>query len=331
MPLNQLPKRRRIFAGSRGRPGGRSAVCCHRCQTLKRYSGHRSGHRPRKRFGQNFLRDEVVIERIAAVIAAQENQHIVEIGPGLGALTKQLLKSGAKLTAIELDKDLVPVLTADFAHLPNFSVVQADALKFDFAGLAEAEANTSAAADCSAVGDAQMPELRLVGNLPYNISTPLIFYLLSFSGRIADMHFMLQKEVVERLAASPGSKQYGRLSVMTQYYCRVEAVLNVSPEAFHPPPKVWSGIVRLTPYDALPCPCSNVSLLQTIVAKAFSMRRKTMRNALGGLLQADQLRALSIDPQSRPEMLSLEDYVRLANFVDALPVKDKNQFTQTAL
>ena len=179
------------------------------------------GHTPRKRFGQNFLRDESVIEAIARAVAPRAEDHLVEIGPGEGALTQALVESGCKLDAIELDRDLRTRLLAAFSTYPGFTLHSADALKFDFAALAD-----------------QKRTLRIVGNLPYNISTPLIFHLLDQAELVADMHFMLQLEVVERLAATPGSKDWGRLSVMTQFQCEVEHLFDVPPEAFYPPPKV---------------------------------------------------------------------------------------------
>lgn len=187
-------------------------------------------HRARKRFGQNFLHDAGVIHRILRAIHAREGQRLLEIGPGQGALTEGLLGSGARLDVIELDQDLIPLLKLKFGLESRFSLHQGDALKFDFASLVES-------------GE----KLRVVGNLPYNISTPLIFHLLEYAPVIEDMHFMLQKEVVERLAATPGGGDWGRLSIMVQYHCRVEHLFNVGPGAFNPPPKVDSAIVRLTP------------------------------------------------------------------------------------
>lgn len=260
-----------------------------------------------------------MIERIVRAINPRQNQHVVEIGPGLGALTGPLLEHAGHLTAVELDRDLIPVLRTRFFNAKNFSILQADALKFEFSSLADQHRP-----HVKELSD-QLPtagKLRLVGNLPYNISTPLLFHLLQSPETIADMHFMLQKEVVDRLAARPGSRQYGRLSIMAQYRCQIESVMTVAPEAFQPPPKVWSAIVRMVPFCDLPHPCTNDALLSKVVSKAFSMRRKTLRNALRTQISAGQLGTLGIDPQARPEMLSLADYVRLTDFLDSLPSTD---------
>ncbi|WP_207063628.1 16S rRNA (adenine(1518)-N(6)/adenine(1519)-N(6))-dimethyltransferase RsmA [Motiliproteus sp. SC1-56] len=258
---------------------------------------HPVGHRARKRFGQNFLQDEHVIRRIIRSIHPQPGQHLVEIGPGLGALTEELLEACGELDVVELDRDLIPVLrTQFFRYEERFRIHQADALKFDFTQLAE-----------------DSRPLRIVGNLPYNISTPLIFHLLSHSGLIEDMHFMLQKEVVDRLAAQPGESAYGRLGIMAQYRCRVEPLFVVSPHAFHPQPKVDSAIVRLVPYADLPLKARNEADLEQLVRAAFSMRRKTLRNNLKPLLPAAEIEALNIDPGIRPERLSLESFVALAD------------------
>lgn len=257
-----------------------------------------SPHRARKRFGQNFLHDQGVIRRISRAIGASEHDHLVEIGPGQGALTATLLPSQCRLDAVELDRDLLPILQKQFASQSNFHLHQADALKFDFSSLQQGN-----------------EKLRVVGNLPYNISTPLIFVLLEQQQLIGDMHFMLQLEVVNRLAASPGNKNYGRLSVMTQYYCAVDNLFEVPPEAFDPKPKVQSAIVRLTPYNELPCPANDVKQLQTVLREAFNQRRKTLRNSLKNLINAEQLIALDIDPVARPETLSLEQFVAISNAV----------------
>lgn len=255
-------------------------------------------HRPRKRFGQNFLRDNTVIEKILAAIAPQPGQSIVEIGPGEGALTDDLIASGAQISALEIDKDLVPQLMLRFGLAENFQVIQADALTHDFS-----EMRTG-------------PEqLRIVGNLPYNISTPLLFHLLGFAGEIADMHFMLQKEVVQRMAASPGSHHYGRLSVMVQYACRVTPLFNVPPGAFYPAPRVDSAVLRLQPWQPLPHPASDERLLGHVVNTAFQQRRKTLRNALRGIINEDALTLLEIDSKLRPENLSLANYVAISNAI----------------
>ena len=253
-------------------------------------------HKPRKRFGQNFLHDPGIIQRIVNTIHPKPGQHLVEIGPGLGALTRPVLEEAGRLDVVELDRDLIPRLEAEFGPLGSLRIHSADALKFDFRSLAEA-------------GE----KLRVIGNLPYNISTPLIFHLLGQAEVIEDMHFMLQQEVVERLAARPGTGDYGRLSVMVQYHCRVERLFTVPPGAFYPPPKVYSAIVRLEPYPAPPYPASDPKLFARLVSQAFSQRRKTLRNTLKGLMDGDAISALGIDPGRRPETITLEEYVQLSN------------------
>ncbi|MEL0029030.1 MAG: 16S rRNA (adenine(1518)-N(6)/adenine(1519)-N(6))-dimethyltransferase RsmA, partial [Perlucidibaca sp.] len=217
------------------------------------------GHLARKRFGQNFLSDDRVIHQIVAGFQAAPGQNVVEIGPGLGALTKVLLPALGRLQVVELDRDLAARLPQTLAGLGELVIHEGDALQFDFARL----------------GTPGQADLRVIGNLPYNISTPLIFHLLGHSGVIRDMHFMLQKEVIDRLCAEPGSNDYGRLTIMTQYRCRAEWLFDVPPEAFSPPPKVTSAIVRLTPHATLPHPCRDERLLGEIVTAAFTMRRKT--------------------------------------------------------
>ncbi|MFK3800157.1 16S rRNA (adenine(1518)-N(6)/adenine(1519)-N(6))-dimethyltransferase RsmA [Pseudomonas sp. NPDC088444] len=253
-------------------------------------------HKARKRFGQNFLHDAGVIDKILRSIRARADDRMLEIGPGQGALTEGLLRSGAKLDVVELDKDLVPILMGQFSHLPNFNLHQGDALKYDFNTL-NAAPNT----------------LRVVGNLPYNISTPLIFHLLDSAHLIRDMHFMLQKEVVERLAAGPGGGDWGRLSIMVQYHCRVEHLFNVGPGAFNPPPKVDSAIVRLVPHETLPHPAKDHRVLERIVREAFNQRRKTLRNTLKALLTSDEIADAGVDGSLRPEQLDLAAFVRLAD------------------
>lgn len=257
------------------------------------------GHVARKRFGQNFLHDPSIISRIISAIRPRPEDHLIEIGPGLGALTEELLDGAGALEAVELDRDLIPVLrTKFFMYGDKFQIHEADALKFDFSSLRSDER-----------------QLRVVGNLPYNISTPLIFHLLSFSGLISDMHFMLQKEVVERLAAQAGDPNYGRLGIMAQYYCRVEKLFLVPPGAFNPPPKVDSAIVRLTPYEELPLKAKDPAILQDVVRTAFGQRRKTLRNNLKPLLSADQLEAIGIDSSLRPERLTLAEFINIADTV----------------
>jgi len=257
-------------------------------------------HRARKRFGQNFLTDPYVVAGIVAAISPQRDDHLVEIGPGLGVLTESLLPCVTSMDAVELDRDIIPKLEAHCRTLGEGSgelkIHEADALKFDFASLKNDDR-----------------PLRIVGNLPYNISTPLMFHLLSMHGLIKDMHFMLQKEVVDRLAASPGGKEYGRLSVMMQYHCNVESLMDVPPEAFTPAPKVNSAVVRLVPYREPPILVDNVSRLEKLVTQAFSQRRKTLRNTLKPMLSAEKMEALGIDPKRRAETLSLSEFAALAN------------------
>lgn len=252
-------------------------------------------HRPRKRFGQHFLHSSEAIARILRAIAPQPEQHLLEIGPGQGVLTAPLLASGAKLDLVELDRDLIPALEAIAALSEGrLHVYQADALEFDICALAR---------------DAK---LRVVGNLPYNISTPLIFRLLAQRHCIKDMHFMLQKEVVDRMAAAPGGKDYGRLSVMLQYHCEVHRLFTIGPFAFNPPPKVDSAFVRLIPHTRAPVEVADPRLLEDVVRLAFMYRRKTLRNALATLLDSEAISAAGVDPGLRAEQLSLEDFARLA-------------------
>jgi 16S rRNA (adenine1518-N6/adenine1519-N6)-dimethyltransferase len=246
-------------------------------------------HRARKRFGQNFLRDVGVIGRIVHAIDPRPGERLVEIGPGQGALTQPLLDAADGLEVIELDRDLIPGLRVQFFNYPGFVIHEGDALKYDFAELR---------------GDGA--PLRVVGNLPYNISTPLIIHLLGAGSAVADMHFMLQKEVVERMAAEPGGSDWGRLSVMAQYYCQVEQLFTVPPEAFVPSPAVESAIVRLTPHAELPHVADDPTLLFELVKQAFGQRRKTLRNNLKGRVSAETLEALGIDPRRRPQTLSVE-------------------------
>ena len=258
------------------------------------------GHRARKRFGQNFLQDHAVIDRIARAIAPQAGDHLVEIGPGQGALTASLVDSCERLDVIELDRDLVPGLLASFGLKPGFELHSADALKFDFAALATAGR-----------------PLRVVGNLPYNISTPLIFKLLENAALIRDMHFMLQLEVVQRLAAEPGSKHWGRLGIMAQYHCKVEHLFDVPPSAFNPPPKVQSAIVRLTPWKFSPWPPCPEAQLRKVVQAAFAQRRKTLRNNLKGVIDGTALESLGIDPGCRAETLELSQFIEITNAINA--------------
>lgn len=253
-------------------------------------------HKARKRFGQNFLHDAGVIRRVVGCIAPRPNQHLVEIGPGRGALTRELLATLGRLEAVELDRDLIGPLQASCAQLGELRVHSGDALRFDFCQLAQP-------------GE----RLRLVGNLPYNISTPLLFHLLEQSYCIDDMHFMLQKEVVARMAAEPGGKDYGRLSVMLQIQCEVFPLFDIGPAAFSPPPKVTSSLVRLRPLREPRFNIADPQVFAHLVNEAFSHRRKTLRNSLRDLLDSQQILALGIDPAERPERLALEAFVALAN------------------
>ncbi len=255
-------------------------------------------HKARKRFGQNFLQDHNIIYQILANIQAQSGEHWVEIGPGLGAITEPLLQQQVVLDVVELDRDLVTVLQQKFAEYENFTIHSADALNFDFTALASD----------------QQP-IRVIGNLPYNISTPLLFHLVESACYIQDMHFMLQKEVVDRICAEPGSKKYGRLSVMMQYYCMTDLIFDVPPESFDPIPKVMSSIVRLTPHEKPVVQLNDIATLNTVVTTAFSQRRKTIRNSLKNLLTEQQISAVDIDPGLRAETLSLEEFARLSNLL----------------
>lgn len=261
-----------------------------------------SQHRARKRFGQNFLHDEAVILRIINAIGPRVGDNLVEIGPGQGALTTLLLDELDEMDAVELDRDLVPILEKNCAAHGKLNIHNVDALKFDFSSLAK-----------------EASSLRVVGNLPYNISTPLIFHLLTQARFIRDMHFMLQREVVERLAAKPGSKTYGRLSIMVQYHCAVENLFIVGPESFDPMPKIDSAIVRLTPLSEPAVKVDDEALLAKVVTQAFSQRRKTIRNTLKPFMTGDEISALEIDPGLRAEVLDLEAFARLTNYISENP------------
>ena len=257
-------------------------------------------HKARKRFGQNFLHDPGVISRIVSSINPKEGQLLVEIGPGQGAITQELLQAIGSMHAVELDRDLIEPLARLCGPLGELTIHSADALKFDFATLAQGK------------------KLRVVGNLPYNISTPILFHLLDQKASIADMHFMLQKEVVDRMAANPGSKTYGRLSVMLQVWCEVTHLFDIGPGAFNPPPKVDSAFVRLVPFEQPPHPVANPEDLARIVTASFSQRRKTLRNNMKGLLTEDQIESCDISPSARAETLTVEQFVTLANHYSSL-------------
>ena len=256
-------------------------------------------HIPRKRFGQNFLHDHNIIYHIISSIQAGADQHWVEIGPGQGALTVPLLEEGVRLDVVELDRDLVTLLKQKFNQHPRLKIHSADALRFDFSTL---------------VSDNE--KLRVIGNLPYNISTPLMFHLLDNAAIIEDMHFMLQKEVVDRICAAPGSKKYGRLSVMMQYYCLTEMLFEVPPESFDPAPQVTSAIVKLVPYLQPPVQIDDVAKLNKVVTGAFSQRRKTLRNSLKTLIDEQSIIDLGIDPTARAETLTLSEFASLSRLIE---------------
>jgi len=256
-----------------------------------------STHRARKRFGQHFLIDPGVVADIVRAVAPAKSDTLVEIGPGLGALTETLARHAGRLHLVELDRDLAASLRDRWAGSDVVTVHEGDALSFDFASL----------------GD----ELRVVGNLPYNISTPLLFHLLEQRHAVCDMHFMLQKEVVDRIAAVPGSKSWGRLSVMLQTWLETEALFDVAPEAFDPPPAVVSAVVRLYPRADSAILPRDPALLGSLLASAFSKRRKTLRNALKGVADETALRAAGIDPAARAETVPVADWIRLADSLAA--------------
>ena len=253
-------------------------------------------HRARKRFGQHFLTDVSIIQRIVAAIRPQATQHVVEIGPGLGAMTWPLLKSGALLDVIEIDRDLVAHWQNHPERPEQLRINEADVLQFDFATLTPTP-------------------LRIVGNLPYNISTPLCFHLLRYASAIQDMTFMLQYEVVERMCAAPNTAAYGRLSVMIQYYCATQHLFNVPPTAFEPRPRVDSAVIQLLPYTVKPYAAHDETRFSHLVKTAFAHPRKTLRNNLKEWLSAEQLAKVTIDLSLRPGALSVADYVTICNGV----------------
>ncbi len=255
-------------------------------------------YKTKKRFGQHFLNDHSVIEKLIYEINPKPDDKIAEIGPGLGALTFPLLEKIDSLDVVEIDRDVIARLQQK--NNPKLNVHGVDALKFDFSTLLDDASKNDT-------------KLRIVGNLPYNISTPLIFHLLDYRQHISDMHFMLQNEVVNRITAEPGSKTFGRLSVMVQYFCNCEYLFFVGPESFSPPPKVDSAILKLTPWDKLPYQANDEDHLSRLVAQSFSMRRKTLRNNLKKILSADQIETAGIDPSLRAESLSVKDFVTLSN------------------
>jgi 16S rRNA (adenine1518-N6/adenine1519-N6)-dimethyltransferase len=251
-------------------------------------------HRARKRFGQHFLHDEHIIELILRAINPQPGDNLVEIGPGQGALTYPLLQRCKDLIAIELDRDLVPVLQRESKAYGNLEVINADILEFDLASLGEDK------------------KFRLVGNLPYNISTPLMFHMLESMSLIEDMHFMVQKEVALRMVAGPGNNNYGRLSVMLQYRCQSQYLFDVGPGSFSPPPKVDSAVVRMTPLAEPAHDIGDEKIFSAIVQAAFGQRRKTISNSLRSQVSRDSISACGIDPSLRAENLTIGDFARLS-------------------
>ena len=259
------------------------------------------GHKARKRFGQNFLHDAHWIGRIAKSIAARPGDNIIEIGPGQAALTRELIRDAGYVRAVEIDRDLAAWLRTQFSE-NELGLIEADALTIDWANVA------------------QGTKLRIVGNLPYNISTPLLFALLSAADHVVDQHFMLQREVVDRMVAEPGTKTYGRLSVMLQWRYRMAKLFDVPPGAFNPAPKVVSSIVRMTPKDPAAVPQVDFALFSSVVANAFGQRRKTLRNALSVLMDAAAIQKAGVDPTARAETLDLDAFVRLAHVAQELGV-----------
>ena len=255
-----------------------------------------TNYKTKKRFGQHFLNDFSVIEKLVYEINPNTDDQIVEIGPGLGALTFPLLEKLDALNVVEIDRDVIARLKQKEER--KLIIHGVDALKFDFSSLRK-----------------NNKPLRIVGNLPYNISTPLIFHLLEFKDNISDMHFMLQNEVVKRITAEPNTKAYGRLSVMVQYHCKTEYLFFVGPESFDPPPKVDSAIVKLSPWQNQTIKANNEKTLSGLVAKSFSMRRKTLRNNLKKVLSAEQIESAGIDPSQRAESLQVSDFVKLSNLI----------------
>lgn len=256
------------------------------------------GHTARKRFGQNFLHDPVVIERIVKAINPKPTDLLVEIGPGLGAITEPVVEKSGHLTVIELDRDLAQRLQEHPVLADKLTIHQADAMKFDFRQLVQPG-----------------KKLKVFGNLPYNISTPLLFHLFDYADDIENMHFMLQKEVVERMTAGHGSKTYGRLSVMTQFFCHAMPVVEVGPGAFKPAPKVHSAVVRLIPKSSSERQDVPVAVLNRVCLEAFNQRRKTLRNCFSNFATAEQIIEMGIDPTLRPEQLSVEQFIGIARWL----------------
>jgi 16S rRNA (adenine1518-N6/adenine1519-N6)-dimethyltransferase len=257
-------------------------------------------HKARKRFGQNFLTDTSVIDRIIQSINPQANEKLVEIGPGLGALTCPLMKKLGKLDVVELDRDIIPKLRMNCGLTGELNIHNVDVLKFDFSELSENSA-----------------QLRIVGNLPYNISTPIMFHLVNYANIISDMHFMLQKEVVNRLSAKANTSDYSRLSVMAQYHFKVSPLFLVPPEAFNPRPKVDSAIVRLQPHKDKPVEVGDEKFFASLITQAFSQRRKTLRNVFKDTCSNDQLKSANIDPGQRAQEITLSQFAELSRIIQS--------------
>ena len=265
------------------------------------------GHTPRKRFGQNFLVDEQIISQITTAVNPQKADTVVEIGPGLGAITEELVAQCDNVSLVELDRDLAAKLQSRFTP-QQAQIYTEDALKFDFTRISEAD-----------------HQMRIVGNLPYNISTPLLLRLFNFNRHIKDMFFMLQKELVDRITAPHNCKQFGRLSVISQYHCDTEYLFTVPPDAFNPPPKVQSAIIKLTPKPLSSLPPIEPEHFSLVVSKAFNQRRKTLRNSLKGVLDDQQIANANVDPKLRAENLSVDDFVRLSKQYDPAQASDTDQ------
>ncbi|GAB2495441.1 16S rRNA (adenine(1518)-N(6)/adenine(1519)-N(6))-dimethyltransferase RsmA [Arenimonas alkanexedens] len=261
---------------------------------------------PKKNLGQHFLADRSYIDRIVMAVAPKPGDRLVEIGPGQGAITFPLLRKHGELTVIEFDRDLITPLMEASEGVGRLTIIHKDVLQVDFGKLAGDEG-----------------PLRLVGNLPYNISSPILFHALEHAPSVRDMHFMLQKEVVDRMAADPGSKVYGRLSVMLQAYCTVTSLFDVPPGAFRPPPKVDSSVVRLVPKAPSEIGIDDPMLFARVVRDAFGQRRKTLRNALSQVCSGADIEAAGLRPDARAEQLSVPEFVRLAQYVGSLPPADR--------
>jgi len=296
-------------------------------------------HIAKKRFGQNFLTDQAVIDSLVTAISPKEDDLMVEIGPGLGALTKPLLQKLNTLHVVEVDRDIISWMQKEYAK-NSIAIHNSDALKFDFSSLISSTIDSGLSArrqgtddeishqvqreasdNANNASNQNMKRIRVVGNLPYNISTPILFHLLDNVNHIIDMHFMLQKEVVERMVAEPSTAAYGRLSVMLQYQLQMEYLFTVPPEAFDPAPKVESAFVRCVPHATLPYVAKEEALLAKVVTAAFGQRRKTLRNTLKGLLDDNGFNALGLDSQLRAENLHVAEFVAIANYLSTQQIQ----------